>query len=77
MTSSLQRKNDTLIADINQLRTNNCMMKNENEQMTSLLDKMVIDNENQTQQIKQLQDENRQLRIENRQLKVSHCSGVT
>ena len=76
MTSLLQRKNDTLTADIKQLRTNNDMMKDENEQLTVLVDKMAVANENQGQQVKQLQDESRQLNIENQQLKVSHGSGV-
>ena len=63
---------------ITQLRTNNDKQKDEIGQLTTLLDKMAVNNENQIQEINSqsseidtMRDEIRQLRTENQQLKVS------
>ena len=56
----LRRENDELKADIIQLKTK----QDEIGQLTTLLDKMAVNNENQIQQIKSLKDENKQLRSE-------------
>ena len=65
----------------NVLRTNNDVMKDENKQLTTLLDKMAVNNENQIQQmsseIATMKDENKQLKTEIQQLKVSQWSGIT
>ena len=87
----LRRENDILKSDIMQLRTDNDAMKNEiiqvqgnNDkqkdeigQLTTLLDKMAVTNQKQTQQINSQSSENTQLRTEVQQLKVSQCSGIT
>jgi len=59
-------------------------MKDENKQLTTLLDKMAVNNENQIQQINSqnseigaLKDENKQLKTDVQQLKVSQWSGIT
>ena len=59
----LRRENDVLKADhdITQPKTK---QKDEIGQLTTLLDKMAVTNENQIQQIKSLKDENKQLRSE-------------
>ena len=71
----MRRENDVLKTDITQLRTNNDAMKNEiiqlqakqkDEigQLTTLLDKMAVNNENQIQQINSQSSEIVQLRTE-------------
>ena len=71
----MRRENDVLKTDITQLRTNNDAMKNEiiqlqakqkNDigQLTTLLDKMAVNNENQIQQINSQSSEIVQLRTE-------------
>ena len=52
-------------------------MKDENKQLTTLLNKMAVNDENQIQQINSQSSENAQLKTENQQLKVSECSGIT
>ena len=59
-------------------------MKDEKKQLTTLLDKMAVNNENQIQQINAqsseiitLKDENKQLKTDIQQLKVSQWSGIT
>ena len=51
--------------------------KDEIGQLTTLLDKMAVNNENQIQQINCQSSKIAQLRTENQQLKVSQCSGIT
>ena len=67
----LKRQNDIVKTDNTQLRTNIDAMRNEIRQLTSLLDKMSVNNENQMQQINSQSSEIAQLRSENQQLKVS------
>ena len=84
----LRRENDVLTTNITQLRTNNDAMKNEIiqlqakqkdevEQLTTLLNKMAVNNGNQIQQINSQSSEIVQLRNEVEQLKVSQWSGIT
>ena len=84
----LRRENDVLKTDNTQLRTNSDAIKNEITQLqakqkdeigqlTTLLDKMAINNQNQMQQINSQSSEVVQLRTEVQQLKVSECSGIT
>ena len=91
----LRRENDVLKTDNTQLRTNNDAMKDEiiqlqakqkDEigQLTTLLDKMAVNNENQIQQINSQSSEIDkmevkigQLKEENQQLKVSQWSETT
>ena len=91
----LTTDNTQLKTDITQLRTNNDAMKDEiiqlqakqkDEigQLTTLLDKMAVNNENQIQQINSQSSEIEkmevkigQLKEENQQLKVSQWSGTT
>ena len=88
MNEQLRRENDVLKTDITQLRTSNDAMKDENTQLkakqrneiaqlTTLLDKMVVNNENQIQQINSQSSEIAQLKTKNHQLKVSQWSGIT
>ena len=78
----LRRENDVLTTNITQLRINNDAMKNEiiqlqakqkDEvgQLTTLLNKMAVNNGNQIQQINSQSSEIVQLRNEVQQLKVS------
>ena len=88
----MKRKNGVLKADNTQLRTENDAMKvetvrlqansnkqkDEIKQLTALLNKMAVNNENQIQQINSqskeivtVKDENKQLKTEIEQLKVS------
>ena len=67
----LRREVDVLKTDITQLRSNNDAMKDEIGQLTTLLDKMAVNDEKQTQQIKSQSSENAQLKLEVQQLKVS------
>ena len=64
--------------EITQLRANNDKQKDKIGELTTLLDKMACNNENQLQQINSqnseidtMRDEIRQLRTENQQLKVN------
>ena len=86
----LRRENEVLKADNTQLRTNNDALKNEiiqlqvqqkdeNKQLTTLLDKMAVNNQNQIQQINSQSSEIMQLRTkvdmtkaENIQLKIEN-----
>ena len=84
MNEQQRREIDVLKTDVTQLRTNNDAMKDENKQLTTLLDKVAVNNENQIQQINfqsskiaTMKDENKQLRTEIQQLKVSQWSGIT
>ena len=77
MTSSLttaledmKKENDLLKADNAQLRTDNDKQKEEIGQLTTLLNKMAVNNDNQIQQINSQNSENAQLRTEVQQLKV-------
>ena len=82
MNEQLRRENDVLKTDITQLRTSNDAMKDENTQLkakqrdeigqlTTLLDKMAVNNQNQMQQINSQSSEIVQLKTELQQLKVS------
>ena len=84
----LMKENDLIKNDNTQLRTNNDAMKDEITQLkaiqkdeigqlTTLLDKMAVNNENQIQQINSQSSEIVQLRSEVQQLKVSRWSGIT
>ena len=84
----LRRENDVLKSDNTQLRTDNDAMKDEiiqlqakqkDEigQLTTLLDKMAVNNEDQIRQINSQSSENAQLRTEVQQLKVSQWSEIT
>ena len=78
----LKRENDILQANIAQLRTHyNAMkdeiiqlqtkQKDEIGQLTTLLDKMAVNNQNQMQKINSQSSEIIQLRAENQQIQVS------
>ena len=78
----LRRENDVLKSDNTQLRTDNDAMKDEiiqlqakqkDEigQLTTLLDKMAVNNEDQIRQINSQSSENTELRTEVQTLKVS------
>ena len=84
----LRRENDVLKSDNTQLRTDNDAMKDEiiqlqakqkDEigQLTTLLDKMAVNNEDQIRQINSQSSEKAQLRTEVQQLKVSQWSEIT
>ena len=84
----LRRENDVLKSDNTQLRTDNDAMKDEiiqlqakqkDEigQLTTLLDKMAVNNEDQIRQINSQSSENTELRTEVQQLKVSQWSEIT
>ena len=84
----LRRENDVLKSDNTQLRTDNDAMKDEiiqlqakqkDEigQLTTLLDKMAVNNKDQIRQINSQISENAQLRTEVQTLKVSQWSGIT
>ena len=80
------KENNSLKADNAHLRTNNDKMKNEIEQLTTLLNKVAVNNENQMQQInfqsseiytirdeiEQLRTEADMIKAENIQLKVEN-----
>ena len=75
----LRREIDALKIDKTQLRTNNAIMKDEIGQLTTALDKMAINNENQIQQINSqsseiatMKDENKQLKAENNMIKAEN-----
>ena len=63
--------------EIGELKAENVITKNESKQLTTLLDKMAVNNENQMQQINSQSSEILQLRTEVQQLKVSHWSDIT
>ena len=84
----LRRENDVLTTDNIQLRTDNDAMKDEiiqlqakqkDEigQLTTLLDKMAVNNQNQIQQINSQSSENAQLRSKVQKLEVSQWSRIT
>ena len=88
MNEQLRRENDVLKTDNTQLRSNIDAMKDENTQLkakqrdeigqlTTLLDKMAVNNENLIQQINSQSSEIAQLKTELQQLKVSQWSGIT
>ena len=77
MNKQQRREIDVLKTDVTQLRTNNDAMKDENIQLTTLLDKMAVNNENQMQQINSQSSEIVQLKTEVQQLKVSVWLGIT
>ena len=52
-----------------QLRVKNDEMKDENEQLTALLNKMAINNQSQIEQINSLSRENATMKDENKQLR--------
>ena len=71
-------KTEQLQRESNVLKTKNNTMKDENEKLTALLEKMSVNNKNQVQQIDAvnceidtMKDNIRQLKSENQQLKVS------
>ena len=80
----LRRDVDALKTDNALLRTNADAMMNvitqqndEIAQLTTLLDKVAVNNGNQIQQISFQSSEIAQLKTENQQLKVSHRSRIT
>ena len=84
----LRRENDVLKSDNTQLRTDNDAMKDEfiqlqakqkDEigQLTTLLNKMAVNNQNQIQQINSQSSENAQLRSKVQNLEVSQLLRIT
>ena len=84
----MRKENNVLKTDNTQLRTEVDAMKDEITQLkakqrddigqlTTILDKMAVNNENQIQQINSQSSEIVQLQTENQQLKVSWWSGIT
>ena len=73
----MRREIDVLKTDNTQLRSSNDTMKDQIGQLTTLLDKMAVNNENQIQQINYQSSEIAQLKTENQQLKVSQWSEIT
>ena len=67
----LMTDNATMKDENKQLMTDNATMKDEVGQLTTLLDKMVVNNENQMQQIISQSSEIAIMKDEIRQLKVS------
>ena len=67
----LKRENDILKANIAQLRTDNVAMEDKIGQLTTLLDKMAVNNQNEIQQINSQSGEIIQLRAQNQQIQVS------
>ena len=70
----LRRENDALKIDVTQLWTDNTTMKDENMQLTILLDKMAANNENQIQQINFMSSENATVKNENKQLRTDNAA---
>ena len=75
--TQLKTDNDAMKDESKQLKANNDKQKDEIGQLTTLLDQMVVNNENQSQQInyqsseiKRMEDECKLLKTENQQLKV-------
>ena len=73
----LRREVDVLKTDNIQLRTDNDAMKDEIGQLTTLLDKMAVNNQNQMQQINSQSSENAQLRSKVQKLEVSQWLRIT
>ena len=76
MNEQLRRENDVLKTDVTQLRTNNDAMKGENKQLTTVLEKFDVNNDNQIRQINSqsseiatMKDESKQLKTENDAMK--------
>ena len=67
----LKSENDILKANITQLRTDNVAMEDKIGQLTTLLDKMAVNNQNQMQRINSQSSEIIQLRAQNQQIQVS------
>ena len=68
----LKANNDKQRDEIGELKAENLITKDESKQLTTLLDKTAVNNENQLQQINSQSSEIVQLRTEVQQLKVSH-----
>ena len=73
----LRRENDALKTGNTQLRTDNDVMKDEIGHLTTLLDKMAVNNQNQKQQINSQSSENAQLRSKVQKLEVSQWLRIT
>ena len=73
----LRREVDVLKTDNIQLKNDSNAIKDKNKQLTTLLDKMAVNNENQIQQINSQSSEIVQLRTEVQHLKVSQWSEIT
>ena len=73
----LKANNDEQRDEIGGLKADNMITKDESKQLTTQLNKMAINNENQTLQIYSQSSEIAQLRTENQQLKVSQWSVIT
>ena len=67
----LKANSDKERDEIGELKAEIKIIKDESKQLTTLLDKMAVNNENQIQQINSQCSEIVQLRTENQQLKVS------
>ena len=63
--------------EIGELNAENAIIKDKSKQLTTLLDKMTVNNENQIKQINSQSSTIAQLRSEVQQLKVSQWSGIT
>ena len=75
--TQLRTNNDAMKDEIILLQGNSDKQKDEIGQLTTLLDKMAVNNQNQMQQINSQSSENAQLRTEVQQLKVSQWSEIT
>ena len=79
--TQLRTSNDAMKNEITQQKNEMIQLKakqkDEIGQLTTLLDKMAVNNENQIQQINSQSSEIAQLKTENQQLKVSQWSGIT
>ena len=73
----LKANSDKQRDEIRELKADNMITKDESRQLTTRLNKMAINNENQTQQINFQSSEIVQLRTENQKLKVSQWSVIT
>ena len=72
MTSSLTTALDDLRRENNVLKTDNATVKDKNKQLTTLLDKMAVNNENQIQQINSQSSEIAKIKDEIERLKTEN-----
>ena len=73
----LKANSDKQRDEIGELNAENVIIKDESKQLTTLFDKMTVNNENQMQQINSQSSTIAQLRSEVQQLKVSQWLGIT
>ena len=73
----LKANSDKQMDEIGELKAENAIIKDKSKQLTTLFDKMIVNNDNQMQQINSQSSTIAQLRSEVQQLKVSQWSGIT